>query len=44
MCGITTGAKGDNFGKGAVPIFAKTASHKSDRRTANGTPVKGERQ
>lgn len=32
--GIMTGAKGDNFGEGQVPIFAKTASpKKSDRRT-----------
>lgn len=41
-----TGAKGDNFGEGQVPIFAKTASpqKKATGAPKNGTPVKGERQ
>lgn len=40
-----TGTKGDNFGEGHVPIFAKTASlKKATGAPKNGTPVKGERQ
>ena len=37
-----TGAKGDNFGEGHVPIFAKTASpqKKATGAPKNGTPSK----
>jgi hypothetical protein len=40
-----TGAKGDNFGEGHVPIFAKRqVQKKATGAPKNGTPVKGERQ